>query len=216
VKSPDLLAKLFFAIDFFFENTSARWLWRGTDDVIINFALLGGLVESLDARHRAAAEFVVIGNCQVDMFAAGHPRLLQGGSGFMMSRFAAAKVRAQAQHIMRTGYSYEDHSLGRLLTAMGAGGEIASDGFLGSTMSSADKDMFLRGNFERMAACKATRPADACGQFLSPVRRVVFFHQMRMNVGDKLFALAQSVFAAPADIMWYMLHGLPFFCRMNA
>jgi hypothetical protein len=34
-------------------------------------------------------------------------------------------------------------------------------------------------------------------------------------VGDKLIALAQSIFAAPARIMWCMLHGIPFFCRTH-
>jgi hypothetical protein len=42
------------------------------------------------------------------------------------------------------------------------------------------------------------------------------FLDFNSAAGDKLIALAQSIFAARAQIMWCMLHGIPFFCRTDS
>jgi hypothetical protein len=105
VQSPDLLAKLIFSIDFFIETTSARRFWHGTDDVIVNFPLLGGTMKQLRENHDPLTEFVAQGNCEYPVIGRRLLRtpMLQGGSGYLISRLSGNRFKRK--HICETFWS---------------------------------------------------------------------------------------------------------------
>lgn len=71
----------------FVNNTNFRWFIRTTDDVYVNIPKLSTFLDNLEEIHDPLSDYVVKGSI------AGDPAspFLHGGSGWLMSRFAAQK-----------------------------------------------------------------------------------------------------------------------------
>jgi hypothetical protein len=59
----DLASKCLFALRIFLFETNARWFWRGTDDVIVNWNRLPHLIANCSGTHVAERDSVVLGHC---------------------------------------------------------------------------------------------------------------------------------------------------------
>jgi hypothetical protein len=213
-KSPDLLAKTFFSFEFFLANSSAHWFYRGTDDVIVNIPRLGHYIRHLDARHNPLTQIVLQGNCLVFPGSPNSRPYLQGGAGYVFSRLAVERLRPFAVPSMLNGHTQEDWWMGELCYRLGVTGVAAtSDHFLGYTFSWDDQKRLVHGNVSQMRRCPVWPSAgqNGCRRFLSPLRRVIFFHQ-HMNMDAALVAFARRVFQAPVWIKWYMVDYFPKIC----
>jgi hypothetical protein len=208
-KSPDLFANFFFAVNFFLESTTDRWLYRATDDALVNFRGLRGYIEELDGAHDPLREFVALGNCLVV------PEVrfpyLQGGAGYLLSRSACAGLAPMAEKIVAHGFYTEDAAFGGVLRDLNVT-DITSDRFLGYSILKGQKRALFK-NWNFLPGCPPAPVNKAgCTPLISTVRRVIFFHQ-HAPFNKYYWSLARRLFGAPQNVMWYMAGVQPMLCK---
>jgi hypothetical protein len=216
-KSAELIAKFFFAVEYFLVATSAEWFWRGTDDVVINFPLLQPLINALNTRYDPLRELVFLGNCIHG--GRDRPAFLQGGSGYLLSRSACEQLAPYAQHFALYARGQEDQYFGDFLrTHFGVTGQpMTSYNYLGYAMSEDEGEALLRQDYQMFMKCpevrKLAQPTDICRRDVAPLQRIVFFHQSMTNFSQHEIRLAQAVFDAPLTIRYYMFMHVPRICK---
>jgi hypothetical protein len=211
-KSPELLAKLFFAFDFYLQNSTARWFFRGNDDTIINTPLLRGYLCELEAKHNPLAEFVALGNCLI--VPERQWPYMQGGAGYLFSRVACRRLVGMARQILAGGWGEEDAVVGEAVHDVGVT-SITSDRFIGYTIDAPPRDWIVHGAYELLPGCPAVVPGGRCTSFLSRLRKVVFFHQ-HLPFDEYYATLARNIFTAPPDIVWWMSGFVPQICNITS
>jgi hypothetical protein len=218
-KSCELMAKFLFAMDYFLSQTSAKWLWRGTDDTVINFRELPPFVEELERLHDPLTERVVLGNCltnsqQAWLVNGRAPTYLQGGSGYFMSRSAVAGIVPAGRQIVVGMEGLEDAVFGAFLQSIGIEMEEASSpAFLGYNIKKYDFDVLLRRRYSYLAVCRRVNQTKRpCRQFRARLRNVVFFHQ-HAEFGESLLTKALAVFDAHPSVKWSVPEYAPVICR---
>jgi hypothetical protein len=217
-KSSELYAKFFFALDFFLSTTSARWMWRGTDDVVINVPRLVPLIAALEERYNPLREFVAKGNCMTGTSYGQEIPFLQGGAGYLLSRFACHQLLPWAKYVQLTGVKEEDAHFGDFLrTEMNVSGpDMTSSAFLGYTIHPPGQRALIKKNFTVLGVCGD--PNDGyqgwagCGKFRAPLSNIVFFHQ-HLQFSKYSVKLAKAVFGAPDWVWWWMTDFEPHLCR---
>jgi hypothetical protein len=199
-KSPELFAKLFFALDFYLQNSTDRWFFRGNDDTIVNLPLLPDYLQELESKHNPLVDFVALGNCIVTPVRQWpYP---QGGAGYLFSRVACRRLAEMARQIMADGWGDEDAVVGEVLHDLGVT-NITSDRFLGYTIDEQPRDCIVRGAYKLLPKCSVIEHKGGCAPFLSPLRNIVFFHQ-HLPFDYYYAKLVKMTFAAPPDIMWWV------------
>jgi hypothetical protein len=68
---------------------TCHWVISTSDDAMVNLSNLKELLIELDQKYEPFFEPVIIGHC---LFTPKHQPYLQGGSGFLFSRFAAKHI----------------------------------------------------------------------------------------------------------------------------
>jgi hypothetical protein len=209
-KGAQLLAKFFFSLNFFLANTTANWFWRGTDDVIINFPLLRGVITELGEHRDPTREAIYAGNCiNVERGPVRRP-FLQGGSGYLMSRFGCQQLAGQSKVLMLHSDFEEDQSIGEVLgVTLGVNPrDMTSSHFLGYMFSEHQEVILTSGQYDMLPGCPEITDNIAyrgrCRQFLRPLNEVVFFHQSRKEFRAATLELAQAVFASPTRVKWWV------------
>jgi hypothetical protein len=207
----------FVVVNYTLEHTNARWMARVTDDVIINFAKLGQLINRLELRHDPLKEFVLKAQC-VDF----HERRWwgpypQGGSGFVLSRFACEISKSHQIPMLRALTSWEDTSIGFYMAQMNVPFMImAGNNFIGHTPDGYQWGVLSK--LGTMPLCSSIPLAklgtNHCGRFLTPLNEVVFVHLWPSPNVDRVIEVAEKYFQAPSWVMWdNSVGGDPKFCR---
>jgi hypothetical protein len=215
-----LYAKFFFALDFFLSATSARWMWRGTDDVVINVPALAPLIAAMEERHRPLCEFVAKGNCMTGTSYGEEIPFLQGGAGYLLSRFACRQLLPWAKYVQLTGVKEEDAHFGDFLrTEMNISGpDMTSSAFIGYTIRPSEQRALIKKNFTALSVCGDRNDGyqgwAGCGKFRAPLSNVVFFHQ-HLQFSKYSVKLAKAVFSAPDWVWWWMTDFEPNLCRQK-
>jgi hypothetical protein len=214
-KDLDLSSKFFFGLRFFLENSSALWLYRATDDTIVNFGNLLPFMRYLNRQWDPLQQAVVIGSC-IDTKRFSY---LQGGSGLMLSRFAAAKLVDQRDSFLANLSKPEDVSLTRLLAALNVSlREATSEFFIGHDIFPAHRRIVWQKAFDRLPPCPDTASIwkKKCRAFVSPVNDLVFWHQEGRNrtLGPTIM-FAKMILGLPRHIQWWSNKGRPHLCRAS-
>lgn len=208
-KSPELFADLFFALDFYLQNSTASWFFRGTDDTILNLPLLPDYLHELQAKHNPLVDLVALGNCLAAFWRRfPYPH---GGAGYLFSRAASRRIAGMARQILADGWGDEDAVVGEVLHDLGVK-NFTSDRFIGFEIDRAWRNAIIQGAYATLPNCSAVSNEGACTPFLSPLRNIIFFHQT-MPFDAYYVTLAKMTFAAPPDIMWWMSGYVPQICR---
>jgi hypothetical protein len=212
-KDLDLSSKFFFGLRFFLENSSALWLYRATDDTIVNFGNLLPFMRYLNRQWNPLQQAVVIGSC-IDTKRFSY---LQGGSGLMISRFAAAKLVDQRDSFLAKLSKPEDVSLTKLLAALNVSlKEATSEFFIGHDILTKHRGLIWNRALHLLPQCPAIHSIwkRKCRPFVAPVGDLVFWHQEGYNrtLGPTI-GFARMVFALPRNILWWSKKGRPNLCR---
>jgi hypothetical protein len=211
VKSRDLVAKFWFAMRFFLKETKSLWMFRGTDDTVINFPELGSFLAEVETYRDPRTEFVFLANCVPLDSQTAYP---QGGSGYLLSRKAVETLVPFEKNFIASMVLEEDRGLSRLKEFTGSFRDITSAAFCGH--------MFPHRQIAKLAAhnlwfpqCKKmrTRP-DPCRYLVAPLNRLVFYHEYLGNFATT-FDNAQLFFAADPSLNWWMSNDWPMICRMT-
>jgi hypothetical protein len=208
--TSDLLAKLFFSMRFFLQETEADWLYRGTDNSFINFVMLPSFMRRLESSNRPRHSFTVLGNCiPLGCF-------LQGGSGYLMSRFAVVRFVAHADELLRATTLPEDLAFGRMLVFLNASMAAATTpAALGRRLGDTHLAALLAGRKSDLMPCNLQRWG-CCRAVAGRLRDVVFYHDMAP--GEKLrqgIRIAEAIFNADPSLFWVQTNEWPVMCTQN-
>jgi hypothetical protein len=210
--SVDLLAKFFFVLNYSLENTSTRWIYRGSDDCFINFPKLWPFLDRLESRYDPLNEVVFLGNC----IPAGRPSrsFLQGGSGYLLSRFSASRIAPLAAEAFRQLNETDDILTAWLLDQVGFGaGNATSPAFCGHFFKFQEYRLD-RGDFRGAPRCPRVMFHDgsSCRPFQSPVNDIIFFHEYHKQPIWQTRHRAEVAFNLPSVVHWYMAGTRPMLC----
>jgi hypothetical protein len=207
-----MIAKFWFGLRFFLENSTADWLFRGPDDAVINADGLESFLAELREKNDPLTDFVFRANCVVHTRKTIFP---QGGSGYLMSRFAASVIEPLLDKYWRVLESQEDYAFGPFLEELGFPADSwASWRFCGHTFPQEDLEAIIEGRIDEIAECPRLRIRwpRRCPATLAPVRGIVMYHEYQGNF-SRLVDNAKRVFAAGPSIMWGMPKRSPYVCR---
>jgi hypothetical protein len=209
----DILTKRFFSLAYFLSETNALWFYSGLDHSIINFPLLPRFLESLMTRHKSSGEFVFYGQC---VFAHGQ-NYPQGGSGMVVSRFAAQKIIEALPLGALPLNGVDDMAFGHVLNHFGwAPGQMTHPAFLGYHFFPITANLIRSGRFSGLRECSSVgweRPQrDMCRPFVSRLQDIVFFHIDGTQDINAMLSLSEAVFNVPPRVGYYIREFAPRVC----
>jgi len=198
-----LIIKYLNAIKHFLEKTQAEYIIRITDDVYINFHALPEFLIELDeiiaGRER---NILILGNC-IDYF-----QILQGGSGFLLSR-EAAKVMYNTYHeFLHTVNKPEDWVLSYHFLKINPDiTKTRSPRFIGHGFK------YMSIPYRNHGKCPSVLKNKSCGRGFYPIKKVVFFHQIKHLVSINFWEEKLKLF--PSDLMWYEKNSFTYLCYLK-
>jgi hypothetical protein len=197
-------AQYFWSFKYILFNTSARWIWCGDDDILINFELLPRYARRLARLYDPLRDFVVRGECI--KYGVVYP---QGGSGIVFSRRAIEMMEPFANFsIWGFWEKYPDRRVGVVIGKVHRDvGSCASSAFLGSFLPRGNFSMLKTGNFSGLEPCPPSQHGRECRVGSAPVNQVVFFHIGTVFENGPGFLkerleYAKNLWSAPSDV-WY-------------
>ena len=173
----DLLVKNFAAMEYFVTETKFGWMWRGTDDALVNFTRLRGFVEQISQTWDPVLAKIALGHCITGLRFARGP-WFQGGSGWIVSRrLASALLPLFRDHLMEKALVGDDYMFARLIEKVGVSMFSATSAkFLGHDVW----ELRQGSEFPAGPSLPVCPSLDAgrgeCRVFHSPISEVVFFH----------------------------------------
>jgi hypothetical protein len=197
----DLAMKFWFCMRFFLEDPHPRWLFRGTDDTVLNFGAIGDFFLELEQRYDPLKDPVFLGDCVRH----GNWLYPQGGSGYLLSRAAVELIEPLRDHYVEKWPGPEDMNIGLFLLTLNISMRaVASPAFMGHSFSNEVLKTIRERKWESFPTCPALDllPPEPCGQFLGRLRDVVFFHQYD-GIWPWPIEHARGIFEAPPDLYWY-------------
>lgn len=220
----DLLAKTMFAMNYFLNETEFSWMWRGTDDVIINFAKLDNFTSMLESKYDPNRDAVVLGHCisralhKKDRKPNQQTSWIQGGSGFVMSRAAALRMAPLTEWLLEldaTNDLEEDVAIPFLMEHVGISLYNSSCcSFVGHDFRLIERSRAVKGQLGTLTSCPETQreleemtsvDKRDCRRILCQASDVVFFHS-RQRGFSRVRRLAYEFFSVPKSVHFYTVH----------
>jgi hypothetical protein len=196
-------AKMFYSFHYALTVPWARWIYRGYDDVLINFDILPSYMRELDSIYNPLTDVVLRGDCVVC-----GPVYPQGGAGMILSRLAVEILaRMSRRAIWDLPGDFDDQRLGYVLRDLKWNAGLASSSaFLGFSFGKSDWTRAEAGNFTGLSECSRPRGWESgCRRFLLSAQQIVFFHAGKdWNRQQATFymrtRMAQHLWSAPPEI----------------
>jgi hypothetical protein len=196
-------ARMLFSLNYALQESGAGWIYRGYDDILINFDLLLPYMRELERRYDPLKEFVIRSDCVV--FGPVYP---QGGAGMLISRRALEVIAPMAHRaIWELKGIWDDQRMGFLLRDLKwPAGECSSSAFLDYSFSKSDWARVEINNFSGLPECQATKSwVSGCRRFLLSVRQLVFFHtgkdsNRRQATFETRMRMATNLWKSPPEV----------------
>ena len=195
----DLIFKLISFLRYFINNSTANWLVRYCDDVFLNRHMIPDLLRYLNSKYDPTQDFYVGGAC-IDYI---KEPILQGGSGYIISKYAAKLILSNAMDFLRDISYYEDWEFSRLLPKIGfpvCNG--TNPFFIGHSAKPFSKWMSKLGFTSLFPKCPANLPKlDSCQRVMPRMRDIVFFHDQHQvfSIRD-IYHFLNYI---PDNLYWY-------------
>jgi hypothetical protein len=185
--------------------TTARWIWRGDDDSLINFELLPHYARQLNSMYDPLRDVVVKGDCIVN-----GPVYPQGGAGVVLSRRAVELLEVWGDYSV-WGFFHDEPDkrqgviLEKILPEIGT---LSSTAFLGCSFSEHEIWMLQQQNFSDLEPCpdvQPWQPGRGCREMTAPTRQIVFFHIGKVFHNGpgylmERWQIANNLWTAPPDV----------------
>lgn len=208
----DLLVKFLFAMRFFLYETNAAWLWRGTDDTVVDANNFKKMRLEIQHFHNTT---VFLGHC-IDSTAVGS--FLQGGSGILMSRKAVKRMEEFIPMKMGKSLIPDDLVIADVMKSLDVSWASASSPYFSGHEI---QDLEESG----MKVCphlpdlnnNVMMPYNHCKQTLPSARDIVFYHEQLHVDNDHLTILEHwnIVRQMPPEIRTYMEQGSIHLCNIS-
>ena len=119
-RDREILLKRFIGMKYFLENTSYKWYLCTSDDVFIKIENLDLIVQELNSKYDTFKDHVILGHC-IELYKDNKKKrkkkrkkkyekmiYLQGGSGYIMSRYTAQAIVDLGTNFISTVNIYDD------------------------------------------------------------------------------------------------------------
>jgi hypothetical protein len=182
----------------------------------VNFHKLGQFIEKLEDRYNPMLEFVFKAHCiQKTRMSLTFP---QGGSGFVLSRFACKTVLGHRIPFFKTMLLWEDWSIGEYLRNHGFPPlALAGNNFIGHPPLAWQVRRLENNSIPSCASLQwalKKRRNHFCASYFTPLNEVVFVHAYPYQGWTRLLKLARNFFNAPPSVLWWNgIEGRAEFCR---
>jgi hypothetical protein len=200
-------AVFFWVFRYTIEQTAARWIFIGDDDILINFNLLPAFMREQESKYDPLQDVVIRGDCIMNGLV--YPA---GGSGIVLSRRAVEQL-AQFGNYSVWGGSEDtrDKRVGRVMSEIFSGiSWSTSTAFLGSRLDDQFGQYLRNGNFSTLPDCPdpETFLQNECQRFLASTRQIVFSHIGPMFDNGpgwlkKRFAIAHHLWDASPELAFW-------------
>jgi hypothetical protein len=213
-RNIDLAIKDIFSLNYHAEESNADWMFRTTEDMIINFNQFPLYLSELQRNYNPQKDVVIRSNC-LEFSGTLYP---QGGTGVLFSKAASIRLARNHHKMIQFWRESEDITL------------VVFFQQFGLQMIDTDDPHFLGLGWDSIQAFqeKVSRTTQKCPQSVrvSNCRRhfnafldeVVFYHtETREKDMINLFKVAERVFKMNRSILWYSGDdwGRPEFCIPN-
>jgi hypothetical protein len=201
--SSTLSALAWFCFHYYLDTSSARWFFRATEDVMINWTSFDHFITEVDRQGDPYTEMLAFGNC-----VGGDPVYPQGGSGYFFSRRLVYELSTNWKYLQFTedlGLP-EDIAMGVCLAKTGVSMySVTSERFLGHQFRGAQMGHLMDGSWEKLPVCPEKHPGQkACRGFYARVNEIAVAHARpdMPDMADRK-AFATKMWAAPSSVLWY-------------
>lgn len=200
-----LIIKFLSALEHFLYKTDNKYMIRMTDDVYINFPVLLEFFEEVDMlRNKNDRGILIIGNCLKNF------EIIQGGSGFLLSREAAFVVYKTYTDLIRTVNYYEDwietYQFMKIIPEIK---NLDSPRFMGHGFLHHQLLLVLRGS-NYFVECPVIPNYTNCGESFFPVKKTVYFHQIAKYMTHEYWD--NFIINVPDNLLWYQYQGFSLIC----
>jgi hypothetical protein len=210
----DQYVKFFFIMDYILENTTSRWAWRGVDDCFLNFPKLWPFLDFLETRYDPLKDFVFLGHC-LNVWT---NTFLQGGSGWLLSRFAAARLAPFAESAMRSMKRYDDLEVADLLPKVGYHPVNGTCSVFSGHAFKRQLAYLGDGNVGKLPRCPQDIAAftGRCPAVLGRARDIIFYHEWPKQPIRLTAKRARITFKISPEVHFYNHRGRAWLCRAPA
>jgi hypothetical protein len=197
------LSALFWTFDYVLQETSARWIFRSDDDILINFEILLPFMVEMERKYNPLTDIVIHGDCIHNVLF--YP---QGGGGVLMSRRAVQKIVPFGNFsIWELDDDCPDKRLGRIMKKLKIPIKLcSSSAFLGQPLAHGDAVRLIDRNFAEFPPCPPMKCVNiSCNSIVRPGGQLVFFHAGFLKVAPHeefwfRVRMARNLFNAPNEL----------------
>ena len=173
--SLNIVFKFFYILKDFLENNNYKYLIRLTDDVFINYPKIEEYLVKLDYLENSRSNNVFIQGCCLIV---GESFILQGGSGYLLSKKSANAMFQIYTDIIRVNNNWEDWIISEFLQKLEPDlSLIASKQFLGHGLQQNRFNELQNKQYTNFQSCNLEFQYHNCYKGNNLLKDLIFFHQ---------------------------------------
>jgi hypothetical protein len=197
------MSGLIWTFDYVLRETTAKWIFRSDDDILINFEMLLPFMIEMENKYDPLTQIIIRGDC------IRHGRMYpQGGAGVLLSR-RAIEVLLPLGNFSIWGFWEDspDKRLGRLMEELDLqNDDCSSSVFLGESLSEEDLERVMNGQFKGLKECPKVRCVQrGCYERIGLTSQLVFYHvgniwASERNEFEKRIQIAEKLWRGPKEL----------------
>lgn len=204
-KERQVVSKRFSGLYYVYENfPNYKWIWVANDDNLIDLETTSKYINSLLHQYDPDKEIVVKGSC-VGL----DPPFLQGGTGFLMSRYAAKLILKNFDSYMKNDFHQypEDFAFNKLIHILNISFDTCSAPMIGHGFPSLDHF-----KYENMKNCKGIKNIESkCFIDPLPIEDIIGYHDNNIIEGYEHLRNLQKL--RGKNVKWYNLRYSAGLCK---
>jgi hypothetical protein len=213
--SPDLLVLFSDHLDYFVANTTLRWFIRTTEDAFVHLKRLPQMIRELETLFDPLTDFVFKGQ---PIPLSEQMLYVQGGSGWIMSRFACEFYRDHRKSIDETyvAMGIGDDVMPTILCGLRhiKWTEMESDKWSGITLSDEANQRLVDSDYSNLPICPTTKFQQNDGRPGRALKDLVVWHSGRPEMMTVVAGYRVTA-EAPSDVMLIHAHAAMTMCRSD-
>lgn len=195
--NDDKISKRFGCFEYCLLNLECRWVLSTCDDVYIELSNLESFIDELESKYRPLHESVIKAHCLANC---GEVNYLQGGSGYIFSRYAA-----QLLYIARSQWLFSD-TISDYLTPYWIKylkiefAETSNSRFVGHHFNEEELEIVRTHKYHLLSKCPQHYFYVPCSSSKYQINQIAIFHKF----GKIGYPKYEGFLEAPSNILFYM------------
>lgn len=197
----NLLEKTICIIEDFLFNSTAEWIFRPTDDVYLSPINFPDKINEQLSKYDPKHEFLILGDCQKN--SKGMPSI-HGGSGVIISRYAAEVIYKTRNDLLRMGYNeWEDEIFPQYAMKATKKFVCSLDNIAGHSFPKEQLEFLQNKSSNKLPKCNLLSNDTGWTPKIQPLNDLAIFHQYWSRSKSMLKEMHQVVTYSSPRVMWY-------------